>query len=82
MFGAVEGVEFRGAEGGIRGRPVEPQWMLGRLRNAAAGAEEGAEEVAWVIKARPQRLKPVGFCGVYGTDKSVPLSKAGFFCSL
>jgi hypothetical protein len=56
--------------------------MLGRLRNAAAGAEEGAEEVAWVIKARPQRLKPVGFCGVYGTDKSVPLSKAGFFCSL
>jgi hypothetical protein len=34
-----------------------------------------ANEVGAAEESEPQRLKPQDMCSVYGTDKSVPLSK-------
>jgi hypothetical protein len=47
-----------------------------------SGAEEAAERVASANGSVPQRLKLYCKCSVYGTDKSVPFRKAGFFRSL
>jgi phosphoribosyl 1,2-cyclic phosphodiesterase len=56
----------------------DPELSCGDPELSSGDPEEAAERVASTNESVPQRLNPDSKCSVYGTDKSVPLSKTSF----